>query len=106
MKEVVIYEDENGNRPYEKWFQKLKDNRAKYRIVVRLAQVAEGYFGDVKSVGQGVKELRFFFGPGYRIYFAEKGNTIVLLLCGGDKGSQRRDIQLAQTYWQEYQDCD
>lgn len=58
--------------------------------------------GDFKPVGAGVNELRFFFGAGYRVYFGEDGDTLVVLLCGGDKSSQRSDIEQAQAYWQEY----
>ena len=63
----------------------------------------QGHYGDFKPVGGGVYELRFFFGAGYRVYFAEDGDTIVVLLSDGDKGSQRRDIRQAQAYWQAYQ---
>jgi putative addiction module killer protein len=71
-------------------------------LLARLRRLELGHYGDFKSVGAGVNELRFFFGAGYRIYFAEDGDTIVVLLCGGDKDSQRRDMQKAQAYWQEY----
>ena len=61
-----------------------------------------GYYGDYKSVGDGVFELRFFFGPGYRIYFAEEDDTIVILLCGGDKSTQAKDIEKAKEYLKDY----
>jgi putative addiction module killer protein len=61
-----------------------------------------GNYGDFSSVGEGVRELRMFFGPGYRVYFGEKDDNIVILLCGGDKESQPDDIQLAKAYWKEY----
>lgn len=64
--------------------------------------VALGNLGDVKSVGQGVMEMRLPFGSEYRIYFGEQGDSIILLLCGGDKASQVKDIKVAQTYWQDY----
>ena len=69
----------------------------------RLLRLEQGNYGDFKPVGEGVNELRFFFGAGFRVYFAEDGDTLVVLLCGGDKDSQSRDIQQAQAYWQEYQ---
>jgi len=68
-----------------------------------LNRVRLGNFGDAKSVGQGVWELRIPRGPGYRVYFARVENAIVLLLCGGEKATQRRDIDKARTYWQDYQ---
>ena len=65
-------------------------------------RLESGHYGDCKPVGEGVIELRFFFGPGYRVYFGEDGDTIVVLLCGGDKGNQNSDIRQAQDYWKEY----
>lgn len=72
------------------------------RIRARLRRVEFGNFGDMKSVGCGVSEFKFNFGSGYRIYFAKHGESIVLLLCGGDKGSQNKDIELAQNYWADF----
>jgi putative addiction module killer protein len=73
------------------------------RIRKRILRIENGNLGDYKSVGDGVFELRFFFGPGYRVYFAFDGETVVLLLSGGDKSSQNKDITSAQTIWQEIQ---
>ena len=78
------------------WLADLRDMTARARIAKRIDRVAAGNLGDHKSVGGGVFELRFTFGPGYRVYFARSGDTIVILLCGGDKGSQERDIAQAQ----------
>lgn len=80
---------------YRKWQSKLKDQRAKALIAARVFRLANGLSGDVKSVGQGVSELRIHFGPGCRVYFHQQGNEMILLLCGGDKGSQERDINAA-----------
>src|SRR6056297_1624745 len=80
---------------YQKWQGKLKDQRAKALIAARVFRLANGLAGDVKSIGQGVSELRIHFGPGYRVYFHQHGNEMILLLCGGDKSSQRRDIETA-----------
>ena len=81
---------------FEVWFDGLRDRQAKAHILVRLGRLERGNFGDVKPVGEGVSELRIHQGPGYRLYFARRGETVVLLLCGGDKDSQARDIARAQ----------
>ena len=72
------------------------------RILARVARLEQGNYGDCEAVGEGVMELRLFFGPGYRVYFGEDTNSIVILLCGGDKGSQKQDIKQAKAYWKEY----
>lgn len=69
---------------------------------MRLDRISLGNFGDCRSVGEGVQELRIDYGPGYRVYFGQLGSTIVLLLCGGDKSAQAKDINLAHYYWSEY----
>jgi putative addiction module killer protein len=81
---------------YAAWFRGIRDRTIKGRIVARIERVQLGHFGDAKSVGDGIHELRFAFGPGYRVYFAQRGNQVILLLCGGDKGSQLRDIARAK----------
>ncbi|EGP06858.1 phage-related protein [Bradyrhizobiaceae bacterium SG-6C] len=78
------------------WLARLADRQAVARIVVRLRRLELGNAGDTKSVGDGVSEMRIDYGPGYRVYFARRGKTIVILLCGGDKKSQRKDIATAQ----------
>lgn len=80
---------------FKKWFTFLKDRKAKVRIQVRIDRLEQGHFGDVKPVGEGVNELRIFYGPGYRIYYVQKGSVLVVLLSGGDKGSQKADIAKA-----------
>ena len=100
-KNLVIYQDEKGNKPFDAWLDDL-DNVTVARVLARLARVEHGNLGDHKAVGDGVSEIRISFGAGYRIYFAEIGNTIVLLLCGGDKGSQSRDIRAAKNYLVDY----
>jgi len=81
---------------YAKWFAKLADRAAKARIDVRIRRLSLGNFGDAKPVGDGVSELRIDYGPGYRVYFLRRGSTLVILLAGGDKRTQDRDIALAK----------
>ena len=77
---------------FANWLRSLRDKKAAAKIAQRLVRVQSGLLGDVKSVGDGVSELRVNFGPGYRVYFAQRGRTLVILLCGGDKGTQKTDI--------------
>lgn len=89
MVEVFTTED------FDRWLRKLKDRQGRLRILSRIDRLSHGNFGDVKSVGKGVSELRLTYGPGYRIYYARRGARIVLLLCGGDKWTQPGDIARA-----------
>ena len=102
-RKLQIYQHSNGRVPFTEWFES-RDQKTQDRIQARLGRLAGGNFGDWKSVGEGIFESRFHFGAGYRIYFGIVGNTIVLLLCGGDKSSQTRDIERAKTYWQNYKE--
>jgi len=81
---------------FRKWERKLRDQRAKALIAARIFRLANGLRGDVQPVGKGISELRIHHGPGYRVYFKEVGMEIVVLLCGGDKSTQQRDIETAQ----------
>jgi putative addiction module killer protein len=101
--EIREYVTEEGRIPFREWLDNLKDREARARVRVRLNRIRLGNFGDVKPVGIGVSELRISHGPGYRVYFAQRGNTVVILLCGGDKRSQSKDIALAKSYWAELQ---
>jgi putative addiction module killer protein len=101
-KEVIFYRDEAGNEPFNDWLKRLRDPTTRQRIIKRLLRVEAGNYGDYKSVKDGVFELRFKFGSGYRVYFGEDGDRIVVLLCGGDKSSQTQDIERAKAYWKEY----
>ncbi|ASX25878.1 type II toxin-antitoxin system RelE/ParE family toxin [Candidatus Williamhamiltonella defendens] len=80
---------------FRKWYTKLKDERATTAISLRLARLAYGHLGDAEPIGKGVSELRIHYGPGYRVYFQRRDAVIVILLCGGDKRSQTRDIKTA-----------
>jgi len=86
MLEVVSTDD------FDKWLRKLKDRQGKLRIVERVDRLAHGNPGDVRPVGQGVSEMRLTYGPGYRLYYLQDSDRLVLLLCGGDKSTQQRDI--------------
>ena len=103
-RELQIYRTPNGQEPFTEWLKSLRDRRTRKRIQNRIARIGSGNLGDHKSVGDGIFELRFQFGPGYRIYFGEVDNIIILLLCGGDKSSQDRDIERAKVYWQEFKE--
>lgn len=101
-KQIIIYADENDHEPYRSWINNLRDKKGQQRIRARIRRLGEGLYGDCDSVGGGVSELRMFFGPGYRVYFGEDADNIVVLLCGGDKGSQSGDIRNAKEYWKDY----
>lgn len=81
---------------YQKWFESLRDINARLRIAARIRRVSLGNLGDVKPVGEGVHELRITYGPGYRVYFIQHGDTVIVLLAGGDKSTQKRDIERAK----------
>lgn len=81
---------------FRQWRQRLRDERAKAIIAARLNRLAHGLAGDVEAVGEGISELRIHYGPGYRVYFKQQGQTIIILLCGGNKTSQRKDIAQAK----------
>lgn len=78
------------------WLNGLRDARAVAKIAIRIKRLADGNFGDVAPVGDGVSELRIHYGPGYRVYFVQRGEVVVILLCGGDKSTQARDIAVAR----------
>ncbi len=86
---------------FHQWLRSLRDIEARHRIVARIKRAAYGNFGDAKPVGDGVQEMRIAHGPGYRVYYARKGEIVYLLLCGGDKRTQQKDISLAKTLWAE-----
>ncbi len=101
-REVQRYTKLDGKIPFDEWFNSLRHIKAKYRIELRINRLELGNLGDYRSVGEGVCELKIDYGPGYRVYFGQIGTTIVLLLCGGDKSTQDRDIGKAIEYWIDY----
>ena len=101
-KEIELYVSPDGDCPFEDWLSKLRDMKARAKIRVRLDRLKLGNLGDCKSVGSGILELRVEYGPGYRVYFGQQGETLVILLCGGDKSSQTADIKNANNFWADY----
>lgn len=100
--QLKIYVTKNGKKPFVNWLESLKNKVDRYRIKERLDRVALGNLGDYKPVGESIYELRLKFGSGYRIYFGRDGEKVILLLSGGDKSTQRKDIKKASDYWQDY----
>jgi putative addiction module killer protein len=88
---------------FSKWLQELRDNKARARIAARTRRLAFGNPGDVRPVGAGVSELRIDYGPGYRVYYVQRGMVLIILLCAGDKSTQKKDIKLAQRLAKEVQ---
>lgn len=98
--EIELYALPTGKEPFTEWESRLgKDVQA--IVSTRLARIRGGNFGDSKSVSNGVYELRIQYGPGYRIYYGKRGKTIVILLCGGDKSTQKKDIKKAKEFWED-----
>jgi putative addiction module killer protein len=100
-KTVISYRTQDNKEPFTEWLYSLKDKLSQKRILVRLRRVEQGNYGDHKRFS-GILELRFDFGKGYRVYCGEEGHTLVILLNGGDKGSQEKDIKKALEYWEDY----
>ena len=101
--EIRYYRKSDATQPFTDWVEGLRDQQARARIQARLARVEVGNLGDAHSVGEGVMELRIDWGPGYRVYFARTGQVILLLLCGGDKRTQQKDIERAKNYLEDHQ---
>ena len=103
MNEIRRYLTAEGKDVFQAWFDKLRDVSTRAKIELRIMRLERGLFGDCKAIRAGVHELRIDFGPGYRIYFGKDGERIILLLCGGDKSTQPKDIENAIKYWKDYQ---
>lgn len=102
--QLVAYCDDEGREPFQVWFAGL-DRHAAAKVAVILTRLEQGNLSEVKSVGLGVLERRIDWGPGYRIYFGRDGESLVILLCGGTKQRQERDIAVAQERWADYKAC-
>lgn len=102
-RELLNYMTEDGQCPFEDWLNGLRDLTGRAIMRKRLNRVRVGNLGNSRSLGDGVWELKIDFGPGYRVYFGEDGPKLVVLLVGGDKGTQERDISKAKEYWKDYQ---
>lgn len=100
-KRSLIYRTPQGDEPYVNYVDSLKDRAGAARIRARVTRAELGNLGDYRSVGGGVVELRIHSGPGYRVYAALKGGSLIVLLCAGDKGSQDKDIRKALEYWED-----
>lgn len=101
---LLRYQKRDGTVPFTDWLIGIRDKAIQARIRIRLNRLEAGNLGDVKSVGEGVSELRLHFGSGYRIYLSQRGSSWILLLCGGNKSSQRKDIQTAKCYLQDWKE--
>jgi putative addiction module killer protein len=99
--EVVVFQDRTGDKPWLEWLESL-DWKIQERILARVARMQRGQFGDYKALASGIYELRLFFGPGYRVYFGEHEGRLILILTGGDKSSQPKDITKAKEFWRTY----
>ena len=101
-RKITYYETLDGKKPVQKWLYSLRDTMARAKLRARIDRVKLGNFGKCAPVGQGIMELKLDFGPGYRIYFGQMSQTLIILLCGGDKSTQSKDIKKAKEYWADY----
>lgn len=102
QKQIEIYVTKDGRKPFLDWLESLNDREFRCRIKTRLDRVALGNLGDYKYLSDGIYELRTNFGPGYRIYYGTENDRMILLLEGGDKSTQKKDIKKAIAYWKDY----
>ena len=102
MIDVLRYQAEDATEPVTEWLNQLRDRQTQARLRIRLRRLEAGNFGDCHPVGEGVSEFREHMGTGYRVYFGRHGQKVVILLCGGDKKSQERDIRQAKRFWADW----
>ena len=101
-RQLRVYITSNGRKPFVRWLAGLKDRHARARIEVRLERLESGNFGSIRRLAGGIAELKIHYGPGYRVYFGEDGSIVVILLSGGTKKLQTRDVKRAVRYWKDY----
>ena len=101
-KDVQEYIAPDGNIPFTKWLDSIRDKKTQAIITKRVDRLRHGIFGDCKKIEGSLYELRIHYGAGHRVYFVDWDRVIIILLCGGDKRTQKRDIQRAKTYWEEF----
>ena len=104
QKQVEVFKTPAGWVPFIDWLRGLRDQRARQKIQARIDRLSLGNLGNSRSVGEGVQELKIDYGPGYRVYFGQHGEKLVILLCGGDKGTQDEDIEKAKEFWKAYKE--
>ena len=103
-KQVNIYLDSKGKAPFSVWLNALTDVKGRAKIRERIARLRLGNQGDCEPVGEGISELRIHYGPGYRVYFGKAGKQLVILLVGGTKRTQKKDIKIAKLFWKDYKE--
>ncbi len=101
VKSIIVYKTQNNEEPFTEWLFSLRDKIIRYRIETRIDRIRQGNYGNHKRF-HGIIELRLDFGKGYRLYCGEEGHTLIVLLIGGDKSSQDKDIKKALEYWRDY----
>ena len=102
LNRINEYTDEQDKSPYAEWLASLRDARARARVIMQVDRMELGLFGDSEPVGDGLSEVKIHYGPGYRVYYGKEGPDAYVLLCGGHKSTQSKDIKRAKTYWQEH----
>ena len=100
--EIDYFVTKDGRKLFKEWLEHLRDVQGRTKIRIRLDRVRLGNFGDSRTIGEGVHELRVDYGPGYRIYFGQEGARLILLMLGGDKSSQKKDIVRAKELWRDH----
>lgn len=100
-KDIRIHRTPEGREPFTEWIEKLKDKKIRAAILARIDRLRGGNFGDYKSLGENLYELRIRYGAGYRVYFGKADKIIIVIVCGGSKSAQKQDIQRAMAYWEE-----